>query len=124
MNNLWKIINPRRLEPDQVQTKALREAKPLMNKTEPRSFLEFCNVNRQLKNFTEIVYLLSALIMEGDPDQLRPLSDDQLAALKKPTYVVCFPPMLTIPRPDSPYSVDTSARQYGRVTENTGRERL
>lgn len=57
------MVNPRWFEIDKNNVASFQDAKPSMNKTKIRSFLDFCNVNRRfIDDFTEIVHPLNKLI--------------------------------------------------------------
>ena len=110
---LGHVIKPGKLEIDNANTKSLRGAKPATTKTELRSFLGLCNVYRRfIKNFSMTAHPLNALLTKGSPDKFE-LNGDQLAAFKTFIDAVCSPPVLALPKPDLPYSVDTDASEYG-----------
>ena len=110
---LGHIIKPGNLEIDSSNTKSLREAKPPTTKTELRSFLGLCNVYRRfIKDFSTTAHPLNELLKKGSPDKFE-LNDAQLAAFRTFINAVCSPPVLALPKPDLPYSVDTDASEYG-----------
>ena len=115
---LGHIIEPGKLKIDEAVVAPLREAKHPMSKTELRSFLGLCNVYRRfVKDFSKIAAPLTALLTNDQPDKWTELTDDQISAFDTLIDRVTHPPVLSLPRPGRPYSIETdaSAEQVGVV---------
>lgn len=112
---LCQIIRPGTLEVMQVNTKSLKNAKPLTIKTERRSLLGLCNVYRRfISNFTDISAPLNKLLRKYIPESLE-FDDEQTTAFHKFIEISTSPPILPLPHPDLPDSIDTDASNYAIV---------
>ena len=98
---------------DQANTASLRDAKPPTSKTELISFLGLCNVYRRfIENFAKHAHPLNQLLKKGSPDKFE-LTPEQVVSFKHFIDTICSSPVLALPKPDLPYSVDTDASAYG-----------
>ena len=72
-----------------------------------------CNVYRRLiQNFAVFAHPLNQLLRKNSPDTFE-LNDEQLKAFRTFSDRICSPPVLALPVPNLPYSVDTDACAYG-----------
>lgn len=110
---LGHIIKPGELHVNDVRTKSLREMQHPTTQTELRSFLGLINVYRRfIPHFSHIASPLNQLLKKGSPKKLEPLNDEQAEAFQKLIDAVLQPPVLALPKPDLPYSIDTDASDY------------
>ena len=113
VNYLGHIIRPGQLEIDNAHTAALREAQHPRTVTELRSFLGLCNVYRRfVQGYTDIAAPLQELLKKGVPKDLPEFTAEQEEAFRKLIEAVTSPPILALPQPDLPYTVDTDASDY------------
>ena len=107
---LGHIIRPGTLSIDEIVTKSIREIALPTNQTELRSFLGLCNVYRRfVRNFTQIAAPLNELLKKGKPVQLEPFNKLEVEAFEGLKSAISNPPILALPKPGLPYSVDTDA---------------
>ena len=110
---LGHIIHPGTLEVDATHTIALRRAKHPTTKTQLRAFLGLCNVYRRfVPKYSHIAAPLNTLLCKGQPVNLRPFGEAEAQAFETLVAAVTSPPVLALPKPDLPYSVDTDASDY------------
>lgn len=110
---LGPIIRPGTLSIDETKVVALTKAQHPRNHTELRSFLGFCNVYRRfVQNYSQIAAPLNALLKKGIPLQLEPFGPDEANAFSTLVTNVTNPPVLALPKPGLPYSLDTDASAY------------
>lgn len=110
---LGHIIKPSRLEMNCANTASLQYAKPPTAKSELSSFL--CAVNIYIlfiPHFTVIAYQLNQLLRRRALDKFE-LDEDQLRSFRTLIDKLCSQPILALPQPGLPYSVDTDASSYG-----------
>lgn len=80
---LGHTIRPGRLEINNKNTDALRNAQPPTNLTELRSFLGMCNVYRRfVPGFARVAAPLSRKTRKGEPTEWETLTDEELNHLK------------------------------------------
>ena len=107
---LGHIIKPGTLSVDTIATKALTGAQHPRTQTELRSFLGLCNVYRRfVPGFAKLATPLNKLLRKGQPEQLEVFSESEAEAFKALISAVTAPPILALPKPGLPYSVDTDA---------------
>ena len=97
----------------EAKVKAIHEWAMPQNVKDVRSFLSFTNYYQQfIRNFVEIVSLLTDLTKKGIPWQWGPHQRNAFPALKE---AYCNAPVLLFPDPKLPYTVSTDARvsQWG-----------
>ena len=112
VNYLGHVIRPGTLEIDELATRALREMSVPTTQTELRSFLGMCNVYRRfVRNYTDIAAPLNARLRKGQPVQLEPFGEIEMEAFDTLKEAICSPPILALPKPGLPYSVDTDASE-------------
>ena len=110
---LGHLIKPGTLEVDDTHTTALKRAKNPSTQTELRAFLGLCNVyRRSVPGYSDIAAPLNALLRKGQPVKLEPFGPAEDGGFRALVNAVTSPPVLAIPRPDLPYSVDTDASDY------------
>ena len=113
VNYLGHVIKPGQLAIDRTHTTALREAKHPRTQTELRSFLGLCNVYRRfVHDYTKIASPLNELLKKGTSVTLPEFNDEQAQAFRTLIDAVTNPPVLALPQPDLPYTVDTDASDY------------
>ena len=72
-----------------------------------------CNVYRRFfPDYSDIAAPLNALLQEGQPVKLDPFGAAEDESFRALIDAVKSPPVLALPRPDLPYSVDTDASDY------------
>lgn len=111
---LGHIITPDRLQVDEANTPLLlRNALPPRNKSELRCFLGLCNVYRRfIKNFSQIAGPLNELLKKNNPDKFT-FTEEQTKQFNRLIGEVTSPPILRLPKRNSPLSVDADASAYG-----------
>lgn len=106
-------IRPGRLMIDEVRVKSLKQAKHPTTQTELRSYLALCNVYRRfVPSYTDIATPLYALLRKGESPKLDSLTDAQASAFFTLLAAVTSPPVLSLPKRDLPYSLDTDASNH------------
>ena len=107
---LGHTIRPGKLEVASTNLKALEEAKYPTNQTVVRSFLGMCNVYRRfVPNFSRIAAPLNKKLRKGEPTNFEVLNDEEYDAFSTLKKKLMSPPILALPRPGYPYTVDTDA---------------
>ena len=110
---LGHIIHPGTLEVDATHTMALKRAKHPTTQTQLRAFLGLCNVYRRfVPKYSHIAGPLNVLLCKVQLVNLRPFGEDEAQAFETLVEAVTSPPVLALPKPDLPYSVDTDAPDY------------
>ena len=81
--------------------------------TQLPAFLGLCNVYRRfVPKYSHFAAPLNALLCKGQPANLRPFGEVESQAFETLVAAVTSPPVLALPKPDLPYSVDTDASDY------------
>jgi len=107
---LRHVVHPGQLLVNQKNIKSLAQALPPHNQTELRSFLGMCNVYRRfIKNHEHIAKPLTNLISKNLPHVLPPLDAAQLAAFEYLKERLSSTPILTLPRRECLFILDTDA---------------
>ena len=110
---LGHIITPGHLSINAAHTESFRELRHPRTISELRSFLGLCNVYRRfIPNFSHIAAPLNALLKKGMPTNLEPFGDSESAAFDSLINAVLSPPVLSLPKRDLSFSVDTDASDY------------
>ncbi|CAN8070297.1 unnamed protein product [Agarophyton chilense] len=110
---LGHVIRPGRLMIEQVHIKSLCEAKEPRTQTELRSFLGLVNVYRRfIPSLSDIAAPLNALLRKGQPLKLAPFTTDQSDSFRSLIKAVKTAPILSLPKPGLPYSIDTDASDH------------
>eukprot|EP00171_Calliarthron_tuberculosum_P022848 IDg22848t1 len=106
---LGHIIRPGTLEVEEAATRCLKNVRQPTTPTELRSFLGLCNVYRHfVRNYTDIAAPLYRLLKGNPlPKELEPFSEIEEASYRTLIKSVTEPPVLALPKPGSPYSIDT-----------------
>ena len=115
---LGHVIRPGKLQIAEHTTDAIRQLQAPTNLTELRSFLGLCNVFRRfVPNFARIAAPLNRKLRKGEPTVFGPLNEEEMGALEELKKRLIEPPILTLPRRDGRYTVDTDAcdKQVGCV---------
>ena len=113
---LGHIIKPGRLEIYSTANSALRKLKYPATQTDLRSFLGLTNVYRNfVPGYSKISAPLSNLLKKGKPVKLKKFGKAEISAFNALIDAICEPPILDLPRPGLPYTVDIDAsdRQVG-----------
>ncbi len=78
-----------------------------------RAFIGMCNVYRHfVPNFARVAAPLTALTGKGNTSDLAPPDESQHKAFELLKKALVEPPILAMPNPDKPFSVDTDACEY------------
>eukprot|EP00171_Calliarthron_tuberculosum_P023134 IDg23134t1 len=106
---LGHIIRPGTLEVEEAATRCLKNVRQPTTPTELRSFLGLCNVYRRfVRSYTDIAAPLYRLLKWTPlPKELEPFSEIEEAAYRTLIKSVTEPPVLALPKPGLPYSIDT-----------------
>ncbi len=121
--HLGHVIRPGTLSVDEARTAALRGANPPRTETELRYFLGLCNVYRRfVPGFAEVASPLNALLEKRQTIKLAPLADKELRAYRTLLDRIISPPILSLSKPDLPYSLDTVGVAAFQINES-GRPR-
>jgi hypothetical protein len=111
-SSLGHVIRPGKLAVAEKNTAALKDAQPPTTQTELRSFLGLYNVYRRfVPSFASIASQLNALLRKGESTKLEPLNEEQLNAFNTLRAKLLDPPVLTLPRREGRYILDTDASQ-------------
>lgn len=106
-------IKPGTLEIEEAQTAAIREAKPPRTQTQLRAFLGLCNVYRRfVPRYSHVAAPLNALLKKGEPSQLKEFGEAEMDAFRTLKQMLTSAPVLRLPKPDLPFSVDTDSSDY------------
>jgi hypothetical protein len=109
---LEHVIRPGKLAVAEKNTLSLRTVQPPSTQSELRSFLGLCNVYRRfVPGFAKIASPLNALLRKGESPQLGPFNKDQLEAFMTLKERLINPPILSLPRSQGQYTLDTDASQ-------------
>ena len=110
---LGHFIRPDLLEVATKNTAAIEGFGEPKTQMHLRSFLGVCNVYRRfVPNFAQVSVPLNELLKKGAPVELLPLNEHQLRSFNLLKQALKEPPILRLPRPGLPYSVDTDASDY------------
>ena len=110
---LGHVIRPGLLEVATKNTAAIDGFEEPKTQTHLRSFLGVCNVYRRfVPNFAQVSAPLNELLKKGAPVELPPLNEHQRRSFNLLKQALKEPPILRLPRPSLPYSVDTDASDY------------
>ena len=110
---LGHVVKPGKLAVAQKTTEAVKNFKPLETVTHVKSFLGLCNVYRRfVPNFARVAAPLNKLTRKGVSPKLPPLTEEQLQSIQKLKDALISAPILALPRPGLPYSMDTDACDY------------
>ena len=116
------VIKPGTLEIDATATAALTKLEHPRTQSEMRSFLGLCNVYRRfVPEYARIAAPLTDKLKKGKPVNLEPFGESESTAFRTLVEAICSPPILALPRPGLPYTVDTDAsnRQIGAALFQT-----
>ncbi|CAN8076686.1 unnamed protein product [Agarophyton chilense] len=98
---------------EETCVKSLKEAKEPRTQTELRSFLGLANVYRRfIPHFADKAASLNALLRKGQPPKLDPLTPVQTESFNSHKDSVVSAPILSLPKPGRPFTVDTDASDY------------
>ena len=107
---LGHVVRPGRLAVAEKNTAAVKRATYPTTRTQMRSFLGMCNVYRRfVPNSAGGAAPLTQYTSKNGPNSLLPPSDNELRAFELLKNALTSPPILSLPGPDLPYSVDTDA---------------
>ena len=107
---LGHVIRPGPLEVAEKNTAALKQAQYPRTQTELRSFLGMCNVYRRfVPNFARVSAPLNRHTSKNAPKELPSPTPEEVKAFKTLKDALTSPPVLRLPDPSKPYSVDTDA---------------
>lgn len=110
---LGHMIKPGQLEMDEVATAAIRKMLPPTTQAQLRSFLGACNVYRRfVPRYPHIAAPLNALLKKGQPVRLKEFGEAETDVFQTLKEMLTSAPVLALPKPDLPYSVDTDASDY------------
>ena len=110
---LGHVVRPGLLEVATKNTAAIDGFEEPKTQTHLRSFLGVCNVYRRfVPNFAQVSAPLNELLKKGAPVELPPLNEHQRRSFNLLKQALKEPPILRLPRPSLPYSVDTDASDY------------
>ena len=110
---LGHVISPGKLEMALRSKSAFADVTFPQSLTQLRSFLGACNVYRRfVQDFSKIARPLTLLTRkDAKPDWANP-NADETNAFETLKQRLVSPPILSLPRPDAPYVVDTDASAY------------
>jgi RNase H-like domain found in reverse transcriptase/Reverse transcriptase (RNA-dependent DNA polymerase) len=109
---LGHVIRPGKLAVAEKNTLSLRTVQPPSTQSELRSFLGLCNLYRRFVPwFAKIASPLNALLRKGESPQLVPFDKDQLEAFLTLKERLSNPSILSLPRAQGQYTLDTDALQ-------------
>lgn len=108
---LGHIIRPEMIEVEEVLTSCLSQLRHPKTPTKLRRFFELCNVYRRfIRNYSYIASSLYAILKGKQlPKELEPCTENQYKAFLTLIKAMAEPPILALPRPGLPYSIDTYA---------------
>ena len=110
---LGHVIRPGLLEVATKNTVAIDGFEEPSTQTHLQSFLGVCNVYRRfVPNFAQVAHLLNVMLKKGAPQELPPFTEGQRRSFNLLKNALKEPPILRLPRPGLPYSVDTDASDY------------
>lgn len=110
---LGHIVRLGTIEADQAHMAALHNVKYRPNRTEVRSFSGLCNVYRRFfPYYSKLVHPLNQLLKKGMQIRLGPLEDRCQKFFGALRDAILSPPILALPRKNSPYFTDTDASNY------------
>lgn len=113
VNYLGHVVRPGQLEVAMKKIDCLRYAKHPTTQTQLRSFLGLCNVYRRfVPNYAAVAHPLNQLLTKGNPSKLPSLNEEQTKAFAMLRDALISPPVLALPRPALPFTVDTDASDY------------
>ena len=103
-------VSPGRLEVAIKNTEPLKKCLYPSTQSHLRSFLGLCNVYRRfVPNFSRTAAPLNDLLKKGCTKELPPPTEEQYEAFEKLRQALISAPILKLPDPKKPYSVDTDA---------------
>ena len=104
---------PGRLAVATKNTEPLKHCPYPETQSDLRSFIGLCNVYRRfVPKFARTAAPLNALLKKGCARQLPPPSEEQRRAFDLLREALISAPILRLPDPSKPYSVDTDACNY------------
>ncbi len=107
---LGHVIRHGKLAVAEKNTAAIKQASYPTTRTQMRSFLGMCNVYRRfVPNFTGVAAPLTRYTSKNGATDLPPPSDEELKSFELLKEALTSPPVLRLPDPEKPYSVDTDA---------------
>ncbi|CAN8069586.1 unnamed protein product [Agarophyton chilense] len=110
---LGHVIKPGQLAIQEAQTVALREVQPPSTQKQLRSFLGLYNVYRRfVPRYSHIAAPLNAKLRNGQPVQLEQFRQAEVEAFDTLKTKIISAPVLALPIPNLPYSVDTDSSEY------------
>ncbi|CAN8062284.1 unnamed protein product [Agarophyton chilense] len=110
---LGHVIKPGQHAIQEAQTAALREVQPPSTQKQLRSFLGLCNVYRRfVPQYSHIAAPLNSKLRKGQPVQLDQFRQAEVEAFDTPKTKIITAPVLALPIPNLPYSVDTDSSEY------------
>ena len=106
-------ITQGRLEVNMKRKNALRKAKYPCTQTQIRSYIGMCDVYRRfLKDFAKIASPLTQLLKRGCTSDIPHPGQEEMRSLETLKNAPLNPPILQIPNPERPYTVDVDACDY------------
>lgn len=97
---------------DPVTVRCLKDSQPPTKQSKLPSFLGLCNFYRRfVENFSDTAAPLNVLLRKDAPPKFDFLPDASLATFETLRIAVTSPPILALPIPGLPYTVDLSDYQ-------------
>ena len=113
VNYLGHVITPGKLAVSTENTKVFEHASFPRNATQVRSFFEASNVYRRfVKNFSGIAKRLNAMLKKKTRPTWDDLKRDAIVAFETLKRKLISPPVLSLPKKNHPYMIDTDASAY------------
>lgn len=104
---LGHVVRPGKLAVVTKNTDAVKGFAYPRTQTGLLSFLGLCNVYRRfVPNFTRVAAPLNRILRKGEPVELLNPTEEHNNVFEALRASLTCPPMLLLPRPDLPYSVD------------------
>ncbi|CAN8070819.1 unnamed protein product, partial [Agarophyton chilense] len=110
---LGHVIKLGQLAIQEAQTAALHEVQPPSTQKQLRSFLGLRNFYRRfVPQYSHIAAPLNAKLRKGQPVQLEQFRQAEVEAFETLKTKIITAPVLALPIPNLPYSVDTDSIEY------------